>query len=149
VTQNFNIACGIQAHLWDEDLLQELTLRELTCLKRIMGFTSGSGKAGIIAYLISASRLRNELFPYWQNYTGLDWEAQKPVIQSLADAYKGKDLKVKCKIAHIYAPNTKWGMAGALISWVVTANGKGARFVKEQRQLLDKRPKQLSLPIAI
>jgi hypothetical protein len=146
---NFKIACNVPACQWSKDLLEPLTLKELTCLKKIMGFSSGSGKEGIINYLLIAAGIREEFRVYWQDWETKDHESQKDTLISCANAYKGKVLRAKCKAIKIYAGSTKYAMSGGLVSWAISANTRGRKFLKDQQEFLAKRPKQLSLPIAI
>jgi hypothetical protein len=55
-------------------------------------------------------------------------------VQFLAQAYSGEELKTFCKIAGIYAPSTKYGMAAALIKFRRAARRRGMEFIAQAQK---------------
>jgi len=115
---------------WTAENLKICSLKELQTLSCIIGIPHSGKRDKVLPRLVALAELLYRLRRFDRKP---DEDHTVEQVNILAQAYSGEELKAFCKIASIYAPSTKYGMAAALIKFRRSARRRGMEFVAQAK----------------
>lgn len=114
---------------WTRELLESMSHKQVELLAKLLGTWYSGTKQSIVTNLLEHGALREKLTDY--DWPDGDHEAEVREVQRLAAAYKGHELRLLCKVARVYAPGTKYGMAASLLGWRNLCRSNGQRVIEQ------------------
>ena len=127
---------------WTKENLSICSTKELQVLCCVIGLPHSLAREESLKRLVTSAGL---LFKIRRYDSTPDETASPALILNLANAFSGKELKAFCKAARIFAPPSKYGMAGALIKWRRECRREGIEFLNYTKNNQTKGHRQGSL----
>ncbi len=117
---------------WSADDLGRLTGGELGSVAALMGVGMTGRKPERIARILALRDLRVTLARFAGDDEA-DQEGLHAAVDTLAAAYKGRELREMCLVAQLYQGKTKRAKAAALIQWRNACRRRGKQALREAK----------------
>lgn len=124
---------------WQEEQLADLTAQELGGLCQLLGIPHSGSKERLRERIWRARHLRLVLAPY---HTGESHAQEQAAVEALAANYRADELLALCRAAGVFAGETKYSRAVALLQWRNACRQRGAEADRADRAASADKPRQ-------